>query len=137
LLQRCNETFVPAAELRISVYARPGMPLTLRTGAGVGFFRQSIFEPGEPQCAMPAALLMALPQRACGRGQIKRSLHRNRRVATKPFSSPHDKILKRTVAIVWPGSTGFKRDFAPCRMLNWLKFGVPLKIAGLKTCPVG
>jgi hypothetical protein len=49
----------------------------------------------------------------------------------------HDKILKRTAAIVWPGSMTFKRDFAPCRRLNWLNFGVPLKIAGLKTCRGG
>jgi hypothetical protein len=45
-----NETFVPAAELLISVYVGPGVFLASETGRGK-FHKQSIFGPGEPQCA--------------------------------------------------------------------------------------
>jgi hypothetical protein len=45
-----NNTFVSKPELLISIYVRPGVSLSLRAGAGQ-VHKQSIFEPGEPQCA--------------------------------------------------------------------------------------
>jgi len=55
VLPRCNETFVPAAEQRISVYVRPSLSLALLTGAKGRFHNQSIFEPGGRSAPMPAA----------------------------------------------------------------------------------
>jgi hypothetical protein len=51
VLPRGNEIFVPAAELRISIYVRPSLFLALLTGAKGSFHDRSIFESGEPQCA--------------------------------------------------------------------------------------
>jgi hypothetical protein len=45
-----NETFVPGAELVISIYLGPGLFLASETGRG-NFHNQSISGPGEPQCA--------------------------------------------------------------------------------------
>jgi hypothetical protein len=141
LLQRCNEPIVPAAELRISVYLRPGVFFNFAYRGWGRFFRQSIFEPGEPQCAMPAALLMPLrPQNDADAGRS--TVPRRRRL---PGSDETIFVSSRQNPETYgsyrsPRSTGFKRDFAPCRTqrtLGRLKFGVPLKIAGLKICPTG
>jgi hypothetical protein len=59
-----NETFVPATELLISIYVRPGASLSLRAGAGQ-VHKQSIFEPGEPQCANACGFSMAVSYARC------------------------------------------------------------------------
>jgi hypothetical protein len=59
-----NETFVPATELLISIYVRPGVSLSFRAGAGQ-VHKQSIFEPGEPQCANACGFSMAVSYARC------------------------------------------------------------------------
>ena len=124
-----NETFVPAAELRISVYVRPGVFLVLPTGAGVGFFRQSIFEPGEPQCAMPAALLMALPPKSV-RARADQTLAASRSAGCdETIFVAHDKILKRTAAIVWPETASpalLQTDIKARQLIAEAANGVPV-----------
>jgi hypothetical protein len=46
--------FLPS-EPRISIYVWRDVDLALLSRGWVGFHKQSIFEPGEPQRAMPAA----------------------------------------------------------------------------------
>jgi hypothetical protein len=51
LLPHSNESSVPASEALIFIYVSLGVLLASRTGAGGHVHKQSIFEPGEPQCA--------------------------------------------------------------------------------------
>jgi hypothetical protein len=55
---RSNNSFVPAVgtahlDLRLTIRG-----LSSLNRGWVGFHKQSIFEPGQPQCAMPAAFFL-------------------------------------------------------------------------------
>jgi hypothetical protein len=53
----CNNAFIPGSGTPISIYVRCIVFLNSPNRGWVGFYKQSIFEPGEPQCVNACGFL--------------------------------------------------------------------------------